>query len=391
MFSLREQKHILNKYQVHVQIIHPFTCYERYWVKNMNARTTKPGADFAPHLPALALDALRRTTGIRGHVREYEPWAKVPGRPDARIDLELNGLRIPYAAEIKNVDRIATLGYVKNQLAQYPEPGMLIANRLTPALAHECREANIQFIDAAGNAYLQGQGFFVFVTGQQQAAETAAMIPKVGRAGTPTALRMIFTLLCQPDFLNAPYREIKEAAGIALGTVGWIFNDLTERGLVTVGNNQQARRLLEPQRLIEEWVTNYPLKLRPKLHPMRFKAPTPDWWKQVDPRKYGAQWGGEVAADMLTGHLKPATFTLYLRPENGRKNLTRLVAEHRLRPDPRGDIEILDTFWRLPQELARDDTVPPLLVYADLLATLDPRNLEAAKLIKERGLCHAIR
>jgi hypothetical protein len=32
------------------------------------------------------------------------------------------------------------------------------------------------------------------------------------------------------------------------------------------------------------------------------------------------------------------------------------------------------------------ETVPPLLAYADLLATLDPRNLEAAKLIHDQYL-----
>lgn len=356
----------------------------------MNARMTKPKADLARHLPQLALDALRQATGIEGHILQYEPWVKPTGRPDALLELNLNGQAITYAAEIKNVDRTATLGYIKNQLAQYPEQGLLIANRLTAVLAQECREANIQFIDTAGNAYLRGQGFFVFVTGQQVTEETAAAIPKPGRAGTATALRMIFTLLCRPGFLNAPYRDIKEAAGIALGTIGWIFYDLTDRGFMTAGNNQQPRRLLEPQRLMEEWVTNYPLKLRPKLHPMRFKAPTPDWWKQVDVREYGAQWGGEVAADKLTRHLKPATFTLYLQPENGRNNLTRLVADFRLRPDPKGEIEVLDAFWRLPQP-DHPDIVPPLLVYADLLATLDPRNLEAAKLIKEQGLCNVDR
>jgi hypothetical protein len=35
--------------------------------------------------------------------------------------------------------------------------------------------------------------------------------------------------------------------------------------------------------------------------------------------------------------------------------------------------------------------VPPLLVYADLMATLDPRNLEIAKRIREQYIEHALR
>ena len=36
------------------------------------------------------------------------------------------------------------------------------------------------------------------------------------------------------------------------------------------------------------------------------------------------------------------------------------------------------------------DLVPPILVYADLVATLDPRNLEAAKLIREQYIDGAL-
>ncbi len=142
--------------------------------------------------------------------------------------------------------------------------------------------------------------------------------------------------------------------------------------------------LLERQRLVQEWVTNYPIKLRPKLNPRRFRAPTTDWWKKVDITKYGAQWGAEVAAEKLTGYLRPHAITIYLHKEQGQKNLTRLVAKYKLRADLQGDIEILDAFWKFEDEKPMPETVQPLLAYADLIATLDPRNLEAAKLIHER-------
>jgi hypothetical protein len=137
---------------------------------------------------------------------------------------------------------------------------------------------------------------------------------------------------------------------------------------------------------MQEWVTNYPIKLRPKLNPRRFRAPKTDWWKEVDITKYGAQWGAEVAAEKLTGYLRPHALTIYLHKEQGQKNLTRLVAANKLRADPQGDIEILDTFWDFEDEKPMPETVPPLLAYADLIATLDPRNLEAAKLIHDRYL-----
>ncbi|NUA29934.1 type IV toxin-antitoxin system AbiEi family antitoxin [Cupriavidus basilensis] len=36
-------------------------------------------------------------------------------------------------------------------------------------------------------------------------------------------------------------------------------------------------RLTAPDRLLDEWVTNYPTILRPGLHARRFAGPDPDW------------------------------------------------------------------------------------------------------------------
>jgi hypothetical protein len=101
--------------------------------------------------------------------------------------------------------------------------------------------------------------------------------------------------------------------------------------------------------------------------------------------------GGEVAAAILTGHLKPATYTLYLGAQAGPETIPALVKEHRLRADPRGNVEILDAFWNVEIETARPDIVPPVLVYADLMATLDPRNLALAKRVRDEYIKHVIR
>ncbi len=177
-----------------------------------------------------------------------------------------------------------------------------------------------------------------------------------------------------------------QVAGVALGTIGVVFDDLKERGFITGGARKGDRVMLERKKLIAEWITTYPIKLRPKLNPRRFKALKPDWWKTLDITRYGAQWGAEVAAEKLTGYLRPNTVTIYLHKEKGRQNLTKLVAENRLRPDPAGDVEILDAFWAFDDEPPIAHTVPPLLAYADLTATMDPRNFEAAKLIHDRYL-----
>jgi len=69
---------------------------------------------------------------------------------------------------------------------------------------------------------------------------------------------------------------------------------------------------------------------------------------------------------------------------------TQLIAEHMLRADINGDVEILGTFWKAPVPTL-DDVVHPLLAYADLTATTDGRNLEAARMIYDRYIEPAFR
>jgi hypothetical protein len=338
-----------------------------------------------------ALDGLLRTTGLTARLQAQEPRNLIGPRPDAVIELEAGGKRYQLYAEVKAVDRPVALAAAKHRLEAYGRKGVLVTPYLTTALARHCREPlDLQFIDTAGNAYLHAPGLYVFVQGERPPELLAGGDGRPARGGTATALRAVFVLLCRPELLNAPYREIAAAAGIGLGTVGWALFDLERRGYLTAAGQRRNRRLLEPTRLLDEWATNFPIRLRPKLNPRRFRAPDPGWW-EVAHLTAGARWGGEVAAARLTGHLKPATATIYLEPATGREVLTALVREHRLRADPEGDVEILDAFWTLPAQDAPPDAVPPLLVYADLMATLDPRNLEAAGRIREQHLEHAVR
>ena len=102
--------------------------------------------------------------------------------------------------------------------------------------------------------------------------------------------------------------------------------------------------------------------------------------------KYGAQWGGEVAADKLTGYLRLNTYTQNLHAQDAQKNMNRLIMDNKLLAGPQGDIEILDAFWDFDGDQPMPETVPPILVYADLLATLDPRNLETARLVHDQNI-----
>lgn len=328
-----------------------------------------------------AVAACATTTGLGVRFRH---GAESEGHADILIEIAIEDRIISFAAEIKVVDRFQTLGSIKARADLMPNPLLLIAPYISEATAERCRDLHLFFIDEAGNAYLEAPGLFVSVSGRRRSAQAKSVT--AFRALSAAGLRMIFALLNRPNLAAAPYREIAKQAKVGLGTVGEVLVDLERRGFLAP-ERPGPRRLLALERLREEWVTHYPIKLRPKLNPRRFTASAPDWWRGLDARQYHAYWGGETAAEKLTGYLKAVHVTLYLhgKPDH-------LILANRLRPDSNGEIEILEAFWQTDERdglsglSLPDDVAPPLVVYADLLATTDPRNIETAKLIRDRYL-----
>lgn len=338
-----------------------------------------------------ALQAFALTTGLR--VGFTPPGPGAAGTPyDGHVELREGTRAYDLLAEVKpRIDRAAMLDVVGEMAKAYAgDRGLLITEHLTPNLARYCREtANLQFIDAAGNAFIRLPGLHVVVQGQPRPElRREATRPRAGATGT--AQRIIFALLCKPELLNAPYRAIARAAGVALGAVGRVLDDLEDQRFIVGGT--QYWKLLEPERLFDQWVTYYPAQLRPKLRPRRFTAERRDWWQHAQLDRHAARWGGEIAADRLTHMLQPAAATLYVRKDATNALIAEFALRYRWRADPRGEIEVLEMFWNFDDEVADPmEIVPPPLVYADLIATMDPRNREIAGLIRERALANVMR
>jgi len=294
-----------------------------------------------------------------------------PARANALIRVRHGDQEVLYAAEVKRGLRPATLGAVINQLERLGQPALLVTNYVTPPLADALKERGIAFIDAAGNAYLNHPPLLVWVKGQKP-KETLVTANLTTRTFNPSGIQVLFPLLCHPDWADRPYREIAQLAGVAHGTVGWVLAELPKLGFMAEVAGK--RRLLQHERLLQQWVEAYARTLRPRLLLGRFHADQLDWHKTLDPGKYGFLLGGEPAAARLTSHLRPGTVTLY-----GPKVEPRLLLDHRLRPDAQGKVEILRRFWKFDSD---DQLITPLpLVYADLLAIGDARCLETAKLL----------
>lgn len=333
-----------------------------------------------------ALTKLAETIGIQGQVTTQPAGSS--RLYDARIDFSKNGHKFSYFAECKSrIERAASIPLIKEQLAGQTYPGLLIAPYISSAMAKICKEIDLQFIDIAGNAYLHGRDIYVFVNGQRMSEEDAFFGGQKGMHN-PSALKLMFALLCTPELASASYREIAKQSNIALGAVGTIVDSLIKRELIVDSSKTKIRSISDYSKLLNEWVMSYPTVLRPKLKPRRFRAPEENWWTSINVEDLGARWGGEIAAAAMTKYLKPATQTLYVNPENLNESVKHLMKTCRLRPDANGPIEILSAFWNddsMNGKFSKNERslVAPVLVYADLIASLDPRNIEVATIIRK--------
>jgi hypothetical protein len=286
-----------------------------------------------------------------------------------------------YLVECKRNLRPANLGITLHQMERLGQQVVLITDYVAPDLAEALKERGIPFLDAAGNAYIKQANLLIWIKGQKPAAK-ATVIP-VGRAFQPTGLQVIFTLLCNPQAINLPYRELAKMAGVAHGTVGWVMPDLQQLGFVRdLHGKRGTRRLFGQERLVNQWADAYARVLRPRTLIGRYYVAGFEGWKNWPTAQYGALWGGEPAAAMLTEYLRPGEMTLYAE-----KMPSLLAARQKFMKEagPRhtAAVEVRRRFWHFPSNPEHSNIAPPLLVYADLLATGDARCIETAKMIYE--------
>lgn len=330
-----------------------------------------------------AINAFRETTGLNLRAERIEradpQWRHV----DARVRLVAPGIEKQFAVEVKRLLNQNNLGLATQQVTRFPEQGLLVAEYVNPNMAERLKQMNVLFLDTVGNAYLNVPPLFIYAKGQKPPLKTYEERPT--RAFERAGLKVTFALLCRQDLVNAPYRTIADTADVALGTVGWVLDDLKKLGHV-LRMGERERRLVQKQRLLERWVAAYPDQLRPKLMLGRYAAPRKNWWEQAQIRRLQAYWGAEIAAARLTGYLKPEVVTIYVRGLPG-----KLLATHQLRRDARGDVEVLKAFWNADCDWTDKEVVHPLLVYADLLATADARNQETARRLYDDQIARLVR
>jgi hypothetical protein len=340
-----------------------------------------------PAETTLLLDKTARALREHGLTVAVQKEPKPKGgrlRADAWLRVGKNKNHIDYVVEVKRRTTPATLGAMVTQLRHAAEaagrPPLLVTDYLTPPVANQLRAQKQQFADAAGNAYVEGPGLFVYVTGRKP--EETHIIPRANKAFANAGLKILFALICDPKLADMPHRAIAAAAGVALGAVPAVLADLQQAGYLLVA--KKRRRLHATKRLLDDWALAYARTLRPKTLLGKYAAQDFDAWPEWKLDLQRARWGGEPAANLLVSYLKPGVLIIYAD-----KPPARLMVEHRfvaagtLTGEQRL-VEVRKRFWgETLRAEGRPDTVPPALVYADLLATGDGRCIETAQMIYE--------
>ena len=306
---------------------------------------------------------------VRGHEYDYI------------VRAQIFGAEIIWCVEVKNWFTKAAEVLARIKKDKVPHPFLIVAQYIPLEAAVRLRDADIQFIDTAGNAFVNQPPLFIFVKGNRPIAEEPA-IPTVpaARLFKGVGLKIAYLLLCRPELADRPYRDLAEMTHVALGTVNGTMAEMIQKGFI-LNMGRRGKKLRDRKALFERWAAAYPDFLKPKLLLGRFQG-NGEWWKDVQLDPTLAQWGGEVAAAKLTGYLKPGTVTLYA----DKNHLADLVITNRLKKDPQGNVEILERFWPPGHGFEEGDTVHPILIYADLVAVGEQRTMETARIIYDKLL-----
>jgi hypothetical protein len=255
-------------------------------------------------------------------------------------------------------------------------PLLVVAEQIAAPAREQLRMKGIAYLEANGNIFINNSQATIFLDGHKPIKETK---PVTNRAFTKTGLKAVFHLLNNPDAISRTYRQLSEETGIALGNIKYIIDGLTEAGYILPLTKRKVA-LQNKRELLDRWIAGYRETLKPDLFKGAFRILADDKrdnWKDINMIAINMEWGGEAAGEIMTNYLQARVLTLYT------PGITDQQAnEIGLVPDQKGDVRLYKKFWH--ENNNSNATAPPLLVYADLLITDDPRCMETARRIYEK-------
>lgn len=306
---------------------------------------------------------------VVGRLAEYQIELAVEADRDSHFDLVAvlshGSARIQVALELTANPSFNALARIVRVLRGSHDTSaapllMVIAPHIAERTGAAYRDRGVLYADAAGNAFIAFDGVRVDVRGRKRVASSIPDDPaeSPGYLYSPKRAQIVFAAITWPGIEHGPARELARRAGTSVGLVSSTLRMLeTERSMlerVTMQDGGEA--------LIDQWVRAYPSGLGARLGIREFAGDI----ESVDLPPDGSLSGEWAVRDLV----KPTTMTIYVDGFD-----TRTAIVNRWRSDGQSNIFIRRRFWDT-DELS--GLVPPLLVYADLVASGDPRQLEVA-------------
>ncbi|CAM4458737.1 hypothetical protein MB901379_04224 [Mycobacterium basiliense] len=318
---------------------------------------------------------------VERHLTEY--GVRVLGRLSALnsdypepLDLEIDGHPLTITA-LYLPHLSATAALQASDTSGGGSPLLLVGPRLHPSSAETLRASGLWYIDEAGNAYLRHQGgLLIDVRGRRSAvsAQPDTLGDGLHSDGprnpfTPKRAQVVCVLLDAPQLVDAPLRDIAESAGVSVGMAKETMDTLRTTGFLE--NLGSRRRLVRADELLDLWAAAYPGGLGRANRLLVASGDIRSW--SVPAGLEVAVSGEQAVPDDIRN---PESLVLYVDTADAGPPADLLI-HNRWHRDPHGHIVLRKLFWRhLPDQ--RPGLAPAALIYADLLASHEPRQLEVA-------------
>lgn len=288
-----------------------------------------------------------------------------------------------YIVEIKSDTTIETLSFLieylkqlKQQLSQNQKP-LLIAKKLSKLVTKRLIQENLEFIDTAGNCYLNSPALYLLTSSSALENEKPAKSLEI----TVSTLKLMYALLLSesPEISKAKFDEIAKIAGISASNVEQSLDRLHNLKYL----QRQPRggyRIVSREKLLERWELGYAESLRSHLLIGTYSPASGKQFSEVEAtivnhaEDEGYLIGGELGGAIATKYLTPIGATLHL-PEN--KSPTSLYLNLKLKPDQQGSITFLRQFGT--QNGWTNRLANPLLIHAEMMTlAIDERIQETS-------------
>lgn len=255
-------------------------------------------------------------------------------------------------------------------------PLIALGPRITARAAEAMRAQGINYVDESGNAYIRFGDVLIDIRGRTASQRSSAKIARGPRKTlfTPRRAQVIFGLLTWPELLERSMQEIAHYSRSSVGQVHDTIQLLIERGFMV---SSRDRTLLRKEELIDLWVAEYPSGLGSYTAERRFRGDAQHLTVADSAVVY---LSGEAA---LPG-IRHQTLTLY----TPRFDAQLVGANRWRRAEEDANIFVRPQFWLSPDSSEEEGSLrgalnaPELLIYADLMASDDPRQIEMAKDMK---------